>query len=188
MDDIKLKWVELNTRLERLERETASVSRRVVRENVRSAQDDLARMYGTFAIFSAIFTVVGPIVMYKMADEFVNPWFPSWLIAALFFPYFLGASLMDTWLYFRTKEIDVARWPMDAVSRSAVRIRKRHHLFMMILIPYMLILLSMMIFGSLNMYLVYGMITGAIIGGLIGLRAYHRMMADLRSMIDPDEL
>lgn len=186
-EELKQKWALINARLDKLEAATAAESRRVIKQHVRTAQQDLAGMYKRFAIFGGVFSVVGPMIMFRLSDDFINPWFPSWLIAALFFPYFACACIMDTWLYFRTKEIDVGRWSLDEVSKAAVLIRKRHHQFMIALIPYMVVLLTLMILCALDGVLIAGIICGAVIGLLLGLRLYRRMMADLQSMIDPED-
>lgn len=71
------------------------------------------------------------------------------------------------------------------VSRLATFYRKRHLQFMIILIPIAIALLGSFIYVMVdNIYFIYGVICGAVIGLAIGIFQFMEFMADYRDVMN----
>ncbi len=105
-----------------------------------------------------------------------------WLAIA-FAVYFITCFTMDWWLYYAIGSIDCVRMSVREVSEKAMFYRKRHLQFVMILIPFALILFGWLAYvNSGDIYLLAGMATGAFFGLAIGLYHLSQFLRDYKNI------
>lgn len=179
--DLHSAWRSLDKRVSRLEASGRNGCDPSSMHNRRTALDRLARKYSRFSILSLLCGIfVVPLIAAHVC-------LPRWKIPTLISMvcYFAIASAMDYWLKSKVQEIDVNTMPVAEVVRRAMALRKRHHQFMMILIPLCIAILTVLILGcGGDRYIVAGMATGAIIGLVIGIRQYLDFMRQYRLLSD----
>ncbi len=108
-------------------------------------------------------------------------------LTAIMVLYFTTASIMDYWLYRRVSEIDIFTMKVKTVTEIAKTCKKRHHQFMMILIPLCILTLGLMAYCVIDEpYVLIGMITGGAIGLAIGCQKYFDFMKDYHTLSDND--
>ena len=91
---------------------------------------------------------------------------------------------MDLYLWKSLKRLDFNTMGVETIAEQARFYRKRHHLFQVILIIIAIPLLTMLIIHNINdKYMLAGCLCGLIIGVLVGLNAYYRIMNDYRELI-----
>ena len=185
IDQIKEMWNNINRRLDKLERQTIEVGRRVTSEKAHTAKYDLARQYKYFMIIGFIAGVLFPSWLLLSSSSLYPDTPLRYLSAALFFIYFMTAAVMDAYLYNEVKSINLAYMPVDQVIVRARELKKKHHIFMIILIPIAIVTLGMFAYPLLDETAVLaGMIFGGALGLAIGLRKYFQMMGDYREIMD----
>ena len=174
IEEMKKRFDALNTSLESLDDDNIRLIRQVEDGKIKSAQTKLCGKYRVFVIIGLTMSIVMPV--------FYRHIFP--LAQCIGFSiFFLIAAMMDLYLLCGVRKINYTTMGVETVARKALFYRKRHHLFMAILIA-----LCIPLIGSLywvfrdDTELIYGMITGGIIGLAIGVRAYITMMREYRAM------
>lgn len=102
--------------------------------------------------------------------------------------YFAVCSIMDYWLYIKTSSIDVFSMKVGEVATIARLCRRRHHQFMLALIPYAAYILGLFICFPLKHgdSVWIGAVAGGIVGGAIGIRKYLEMMRDYRRLSEEE--
>lgn len=185
IDQIKEMWNNINSRLDRLERQTVDIGRRVTSEKAHTAKYDLSQQYKRFMIIGFIAGVLFP-TWVLLSSSSLYPDTPlRYLSAALFFIYFMTAAVMDAYLYNEVKSINLAYMPVDQVIVRARELKRKHHIFMIILLPIAIVTLGMFAYPLLNETAVLaGMIFGGAVGFAIGLKKYFQMMGDYREMME----
>lgn len=145
----------------------------------RTALERLAARYRWFAVMALILVIYCPLTICHSIDNHALG-----LAVGIFFTlYLLVCSAMDWYLYFSIRAIDVSSMPVGEVLARAMHCRKRHLQFVCILLPCAAALLGAIFYAmGTNPYVLYGMITGAIVGLLIGARQLRRFLADYRSL------
>lgn len=149
-------------------------------------QTALAQLIKRYQMFSrlsivCIFTGAG---MFKYLDLPMNLRILTLLAFAI---YLSTAGIMDYWLYSKLSEIDIANMKVSTVSSIIGKCRKRHHQFMMILIPMCMIIVGIIIFGSVNNKWALGGVICGVIGGIaIGACQYMRFMKNYQTLSEED--
>lgn len=142
----------------------------------------LSARYRRFSIMAMVCCVCSVPYSYL---PLVPPERRFWLMA-IFMIFFATASVMDYWLYLRISSIDVYSMGVAEVAETAVTCRKRHHQFMLILIPMAMVVLGYMLScvqsGPEARSIVIGMGAGFITGAAVGLRQYLQFMRDYRTL------
>lgn len=145
----------------------------------RTALERLATRYRWFAVMTLVLALYCPLTICHYIEDHSL----SFAVAIFFALYLLMCSAMDWYLYSGIRAIDVAAMPVDEVLTRAMHCRKRHLQFMCILVPCAAALLGAIFYAmGTNPYVLWGMITGAIVGLLIGARQLRRFLADYRSL------
>lgn len=110
------------------------------------------------------------------------------LLTFLLCIYFATASVMDYWLYIKTSSIDVFTMRVGEVAAIARRCRRRHHQFMLVLLPFAMVIFGMFIYFPFKEgdSVWVGAVVGGAFGGAIGLRKYLQMMRDYRRLSEED--
>lgn len=184
LDQLKEMWSDLNRRIERLENQTLEEGIRVTSGKITTACEDLASRYKRFMIIGFLMGVVFPVFLIMSPADFFPDGAMKYVSAALFFLYFITAAVMDSYLYNEVKSIDLAMMTVNQVIHKARTLKRRHHIFMIILIPFAVVTLAVFSIPLLNEpFIITGMITGGVVGLCIGLRQYFRMMRDYREMM-----
>lgn len=183
LNELKEMWNELNNRLSRLEEATIEEGRRVSRENIRSAQEDLAMTYKRFTIIGFTMAAIMPI-MFGVPDSIFN--YPTMtyrvIVSLSMCAYFLTCALMDFYLFRRVNDMDLAVMPVSVIRETALRLKKKHHIFMMILIPIAICVLFLMTYPIISEIWI-AVLVGAVVGLAIGLSMYFKMMNDYKQIL-----
>lgn len=148
----------------------------------KTALDQLRERYIRFAIMSLVMVFPGFFIFSRGIFMISNLHF--WLGLA-FAVYFLTASCMDFWLWRGIGSLDPLRMSVSEIYGKSMFYRKRHLQFVGILIPMMIALLGFTGYVYFSeMYFLYGMIAGAICGGIIGVFQFRQFMAEYRELSD----
>ena len=88
---------------------------------------------------------------------------------------------MDTWLSRGLQSINLAEMKVAEVVAKVYYYRKKHLQFMAILIPAAIVLIGWMawIFAD-NIAFIYGIVAGAVLGGICGFNVYRNFMKEYR--------
>lgn len=185
LDQLKSMWLDLNRRVERLENQTLEDGRKAISGKITTAREDLAARYKRFMAVAFIMGLFFPIFLITSPAGPFPEGTIKYVSAALFFSYFITAGIMDAYLYNEVKGIDLAVMTVNQVIRRARTLKRRHHIFMIILIPFAVVCLTVFVIPLINEpFIISGMIAGGIAGLAIGLRQYFRMMRDYREMME----
>lgn len=184
LDQLKEMWSDLNRRVERLENQTLEEGRKVASGKITTAREDLATRYKRFMIIGFVMGVFFPLFLIVSPTDFFPDGTVKYVASALFFSYFITAAVMDSYLYNEVRSMDLAMMTVSQVIHKARTLKRRHHIFMIILIPFAVITLAVFAIPLLDdPFIIAGMITGGVVGLCIGLRQYFRMMRDYREMM-----
>lgn len=186
IDDLKTKWKEMNKRLDRLEEATVKESIRISDQRVRSAQENLAASYKRIAIIAGIMGLVCCPTFVMSKGIFNYPDQRSRIISALTLgAYFLICMVMDGYLSSAVMDINLAKMPVTKVRDAAIRLKRLHHIFQIILIPAAITALAVSIYPlKSEPYILIGCGAGALLGAMIGWIKYKKMMRDYRELIN----
>lgn len=180
-EDMMRAWTMLDKRLSRIESKmTESLDIDMIKRR-KTALDRLARRYKRLSAIGM--AALGFPVLYNTLDIVPAEWkIPVSIYMAVFF---IICSIMDYDLYQRIKEINIERMTVEEVAMKALGCRKRHHIYMMILIPLAVVFLVMLAMCADNdSAILGGMVIGGIVGLAIGLRQYFQFMGDYREIKD----
>ena len=174
LEEMKQQLNNLNRRMDSLENRNSDLIKRIESGRITSAQQRLVKQYRLFSIVGMMMALV-IFVFYK---EWLT--LPTRTCATL---YFLTAAIMDTYLWTGIRKIDYNTMGVEQVARKAILYKKRHHIFMGILIAMCIPLITTFFFEmGTNEYIVYGMIAGAVIGVAIGIKTYLNIMSNYRDL------
>lgn len=174
LDEMKQQLNNLNQRLDNIEERNSELIRRIESGRIISAQQRLIKQYRTFSIICISMSFVF-FILYKE----ILPLTVRTFAAA----YCLTAAIMDLYLWHGINMIDYNTMGVTEVAKKAIFYRKRHHIFMAILISLCLPLLACFFFTmGENIYVVYGMTAGAIIGLAAGIKIYLNIMKNYREL------
>lgn len=184
LDRLKEMWSDLNRRIERLENQTIQEGIKVTSGKIKTACEDLASRYKRFMIIGFLMGIAFPVYLITSPSDFFPDDLMKYVSAALFFLYFITAAVMDSYLYNEVKSMDLSMMTVHQVIHKARTLKRRHHIFMIILIPFAVVTFAIFAIPFLNEpVIITGMITGGVVGLCIGLRQYFRMMRDYREMM-----
>ncbi|MDD6228743.1 MAG: hypothetical protein PUA94_06955 [Bacteroidales bacterium] len=144
-----------------------------------TALEKLMREYKRFSWIALAMTFVS-IGLYNLS-WLEMPW--KVVIPLLFISFFATSSTMDHWLANGIRSIDCSRMSVREVIDRSLFYRRRHHQFMMILIPYAAVVLGCFGWASrAEIYLLAGMGAGFLVGLAIGIRKYLDFMVNYRDI------
>ncbi|MDE6078041.1 MAG: hypothetical protein K2G29_09940 [Muribaculaceae bacterium] len=176
-EEIKETWNEAARRLYRPTQDEFEVR---YRRNKETALERLALKYKRFSRFALVMMVMCSLYLIP------NQLFPSGLRiwVALGFALYLGTcSCMDYWLYKGVSSIDCYTMTVSEVVSKAMYYRRKHLQFIAILLPWIFCMIWMLIYATgFDRYFMYGILTGAFVGGAIGYRKYLEFMAEYKKI------
>lgn len=152
----------------------------------KTALAKLASHYKNFSSIAMILALCMPVWMWGMMRN--DPSIDLWLglgIVTFGMLYCLTASIMDLWLSKGISRIDVATMPVAEVFRLAFYYRKKHFQFMAVLIPMAVIFIGALAWLlSGDIWVIYGMIAGGLVGLALGTREFRRFMSEYRDITE----
>lgn len=177
-DEIRDTWREAANRLQAIAPIDCET---MFRRKKETALEQLARKYLRFSRFSL---VMGPVTLAMFVNNHIFTSTTMTLIVSLcFLAFFAICSAMDYWLYKGVSQIDCYTMTVKAVSDRALYYKRKHHLFIAILMPLMLSIVALMAYAcNFDRYIVVAMIAGAIIGATIGFWQYLDFMSLFRAI------
>lgn len=106
------------------------------------------------------------------------------LIVLSFASYFCVACLMDFYLYREISSINLNMDTVESVLKQALRCRKLHLTFIIILLPIAFALIGLIIYAmNGDKYIVAGVMIGAVIGAAIGINQFRRFMNEYKQLL-----
>lgn len=180
-EEMKTAWESTSTRLNNLENNYYQMMQSAREGKKKTALESLITQYKSFSVVALICTVLSvPYAMLPVINERLR--LPLAILMAV---YFATASLMDYWLYLKMSGIDIFEMGVGRVAELARLYRKRHHQFMMVLIPYAIVMVGFIAYAiSDQQAAIYGIIIGAIIGLAIGIRFYLKFMNNYKVLTE----
>lgn len=140
--------------------------------NCATRLDKLASRYKKFYILGFIWSVI---VMCCYASL---GWF-----CFLFSAFMLLSAFIDVYMYKQVRSIDVLSMPVADVIAKSMLLRRRHLQFVCVLLPLAFALIGMFVwFYCENVYILYGIIAGVVLGLPIGLYHLREFMRDYKEM------
>ena len=174
LNDMKAMWIELNNKISSLEGDNRRLARQVMDSKFKTAQEKLADKYATFIGIELVFAIVISFFI-LFNPEAVEKYR---VVTAIYWgAFFLGEAAIDAYLMLKVKEIDVYRLSVSEIARRAARNWKIHKIAIAIGLP--VAIGAAILFGLLlnaNIFTIYGMIVGGVIGLAIGIRQLLQFM------------
>lgn len=176
MDRIRKDWQDTNVdiSLEYSSREAILNGKR------KTALQNLAERYRRFSNLGILLVVLG--ITYCFNPALFSDVYSRVAFGVVFAVYAMVASIMDRWLYYGVRSIDVAIMPVSEVVRKALFYRKRHLQFVLVLLPFVIALIVILAWKIDNLYFMLGIIAGVIVGIAIGIRQLLSFLDDYRTI------
>lgn len=180
LDDMKTLWQELDHRIAFLEEENKRMARSVKENNYKSAQDKLISKYRKFIILEIIMIIW--VLMFVMFNPLISDKYRI-VLAVYWCIFFLIEVTIDSYLLLKTKEINIYENNIRQTARQAASNWKIHKITLAIGLP--LAFGAVILFAlalDANQYMMMGIMTGGIIGLIIGIkqlikfRQYYRQL------------
>lgn len=180
INDYKKLWQESELRNEKLAEENREIINRIRDGKLMSSVDKLATSYKRFMLLGcALILLMMSLVTMRQRGMLTS------VVLPMIFGYSLAiiGIVVDGYLYNKLKNMNVGVMSVKDISREARRCRRIHLLSQCFLLP--LAIGYAISFGlvSTSPYFVYGIITGAVIGVVIGFTKWLDMMRSYRSII-----
>ena len=153
--------------------ETAEL--RLVRQT--TSLTKLADRYKRFMVFSILWSVITPVIMYRLSVEFGIT--PTWLVPALFTFIMVCGAATDYYLYARISRIDVLTMGVAEVAAESLKCRKLHVQYVCVMLPFALGVVGLTVYLMRgDQWIVNGMLIGGAVGLVIGVAYLYRFMRD----------
>ena len=137
----------------------------------------LSHKYTRIRIFSLIFMILGPMILYNEGVTSV------WLLAS--YAILLGVgSIVDHYLSLSIRAIDPSLMSVTEVMRRILNCRKIHLRWVVIVLPIVIFWCAALAYVmQANIYFVYGICAGGIVGLVIGVHVLLRFLHDYRAAL-----
>ena len=137
----------------------------------------LSHKYNRIRIFSLIFMILGPMILYYEGVTSV------WLLAS--YAILLGVgSIVDHYLSLSIRAIDPSLMSVTEVMRRILNCRKIHLRWVVIVLPIVIFWCAALAYVmQANIYFVYGICAGGIVGLVIGVHVLLRFLHDYRAAL-----
>lgn len=180
IEDMKAMWTELNNRVASLEETNRRMAREITAGKFKSAQEKLVTKYRMFIIVACVMIIYIGLLVINMPNGVDKYRLPLLIVWSAFF---LFEASIDTYLMIKVKEIDVHESSVAEIARRAARNWKIHKIAIAIGLPLAFAAIIMFgLFMDADIYLIYGMIVGGMVGLVIGIRQllsflkYYRLL------------
>lgn len=178
-DDIRKDWRDVRVNMT-TSRETLDA---IMQGKKRTALQDLAQRYLRFSNVAIVMLLCTPITVFKIfSEEFGTTW-ALW-IGMGFDLVFLLSSIMDRWLCYKIRQLDVVTMAVSEIARKAALYKKRHLQFVAVLLPMAIAVCCAMAWASSDVYLIAGMVTGGVVGLALGISQLMKFLSDYHSLTE----
>lgn len=175
-EEIKKTWEEA---ARKIYRPTPEEFEDMYKEKKETALERLATKYRRFSTMSMVMTVVSCLWMFSPAA--IPAPGMKYVMAITMMLYFATCSTIDFWLYRGVSSIDCFEMSVSEVVSKALYYRKKHLQSMMFLIPFAVVVFGVMVYSfNADIYVIYGMAAGLIVGLMIGLRHFREFMDEYK--------
>lgn len=180
-NELKSSWEKLKSSLGKRKEADRTEIRRMIESNRKTHIERLSRRYLIFSRLGLAMAMVNPIFILR--SGFFGEY--SGLLTILFVLYFATASSLDYWFYKGVGRLDTAMMPVGEIIRLSLYYRKRHFQSIALLLPLAILIIEFMIWTNVgDRIFVAGIISGAIIGIIIGSRQLIEFMDDYRAIMN----
>lgn len=184
IEQMKASWAGMKVSQSEMEKKVDILIGKLRKGKLSSAQERLIWQYRKFGTIFPILGICSFFQLYHLTNGF------SMFFIIVIEVFFLTASIMDFWLSYAVSRIDVVNMSVIEIADNAKKLKRRHHLFQIILIVLAVVLvttLCMELYGNDDWeYMMYGLLAGGVVGIALGLRLYFRIMRDYRELINGD--
>lgn len=163
LESLKQQWKQTSLRVDALERRSRQTN-----------LDYIASTYRRFVILAAGIVLPGAYALWHLDAPAATPW--------IYIAVMVIAGAVDFTLWRRTRAINPATMSVSEVAARAAANRRIHLASQLVLLPLAIVFLALMLIGA-DPYMRGGIICGAIVGGLVGLRFWRRIMRNYRELI-----
>lgn len=183
LEEMKQAWQEVDRRLTVLEEKNEQLTNLLRNGKRRTALERLIVNYKRFIGLGSVFALLGVMLFY---ESYLYGEYHRWLMGG-YVVMMLVVTVESYWFYKGLSAIDVMTMDVAQVNRMVLYYRKRDLRCMMVQAPLAFLFVGMVI--ALNMdkeYLVYGAVSGTIVGLAFGLRALKKKLADYKALVSED--
>lgn len=143
-----------------------------------SALERLSQKYRRFSIVALLLIIISFTGKFTIEKSSLDIW-----ISIIMACYCATCSVMDYWLYRGITRIDFATMSVHEVITKSLFYRKRHLQFMAVLIPWAIVIVSLIFYANFSeIYMLMGLTAGLIIGLAIGLRNLFDFLDDYKTL------
>ena len=180
IDDMMVMWKEMDGKLSSLVEENRRLTDEIKKNKLQNSQEKLMRRYKVFIVLEAlciplIILIIGfnPLVVEKYRIVTLI----CWIL------FFLGEVGIDSYLLYRTYNIDIYGDSIVEISKKARKNWKIHKIAVLVGLPIAIgiVILFILAMGG-NMEIMYGVIVGLTIGLIIGLNQLFKFMKNYKEM------
>lgn len=149
----------------------------------------LIRRYKRFSRIALIMAGCSPLYFFiLLRDNTTASMWQITYVTVFMMIYFITVSIMDCWLARGLSSINIMEGTVSEVCHRAFFYRKRHFQFIAVLIPMCLIILGLLAWlFSDNIYILNGMVSGAIIGFVVAIIALRRFMKEYKDLTNGEK-
>lgn len=177
-EEMKLAWKETSDCLDKCKMENNELREMILNGKRKTSLEQLASRYKRFSIIGIIMAIVSVFFYMQVFNEEVRI-----ITKILMTVYFSTCFVMDYWLYRGVSSIDCQTMSVSEVSSMALYYKKKHLQFMMVLIPFAIVVLGFMFYSFIDdEFILYAAICGAILGLAIGLKEFFQFMNDYKTL------
>lgn len=177
-EEIKKTWEEASRRFYR---PTPEEFENMYREKKETALDRLATKYRRFSTMSLVMTFVSSLWLFS--PSFMETSEHKFMLSITLMAYFAICSSIDYWLYRGVSSINCFEMSVSEVIDKAMYYRKKHLQSIMFLIPLAVVVFGVMVYSfNADIYIIYGMAAGLIVGLLLGYRHFREFMDEYRTI------
>lgn len=176
-EEIRKTWQEAATRFYQPSPDELET---IYRRKKETALEKLAKKYKRFSILGATMVIVS--ACYLLPNSII-PHHMKIRVALAFMIYFAICGVMDGWLYKGITSINCLTMTVKEVAEKAMHYRKIHLIFIAITFPLAVGVVGSLLYAAgFDIYLTMGVVSGAVIGLIIGYRNYLEFMAEYRKL------
>ncbi len=177
-EEIKKTWEEASRKLYR---PTPQEFENMYREKKETALERLAMKYRRFSTMSLVMTIVSCLWMFSPAEMPSSPM--KFVMSIVLMLYFATCSSIDWWLYKGISSINCYEMSVSEVVDKAMYFRKKHLQSIMFLIPFAVVVFGVMAYSfNADIYVIYGMAAGLIVGIALGYRQFREFMDEYKTI------
>lgn len=152
----------------------------------KTALEKLAAMYRRFMIVALILVPYSWLTFTR--PNLIENATGRILLPILFSLYALSVFLIDRYLYHGIRGIDCFRMTVKEVGERAYRLRRIHLRSICFLVPIIIVFIGLLGYYVVsNIYFIYGMVAGSVIGVMIGLWNLRKFMVEYKMLTDNEE-